>query len=248
MTGEADMLSGPVDIVDIGEPLATASLAVARAFAAGATMWCIAPGRPEHARHVAVEFVHPVIVGKRALPAVSIDDVDLTAALRPLVRSGDVIVAIGPHDSAAICDVLRRAPAWGATTVWVGIGATVPAEPAVHAVHLGSDTAAWYDGRLVLAYHVLWELTHVCFEHDNVLAAAVPAVGVDLDDCDPFDDVCITCSDEGRVAEVVVSTADGSATVRTARGMEAVDTMLVGDVIPGDLLLVHAGTAITVLP
>ena len=57
-------------------------LALARRFAAGATMWCLAPAWPEHARHVAVEFVHPVIVGKRALPAVSVVDPDPVAALR----------------------------------------------------------------------------------------------------------------------------------------------------------------------
>ncbi len=55
------------------EDLAAAARALARRFAAGATMWCVAPEWPSHARHVAVEFVHPVIVGKRALPAVSID-------------------------------------------------------------------------------------------------------------------------------------------------------------------------------
>ena len=35
---------------------------------------------PEHARHVAVEFVHPVIMGKRALPAVAVADDDPVAA------------------------------------------------------------------------------------------------------------------------------------------------------------------------
>nr|MDQ3293690.1 hydrogenase assembly protein HupF [Actinomycetota bacterium] len=49
--------------------LATAALSLARRFAAGGTLWCWSPGSPEHARHVAVEFVHPVIVGTRALPA-----------------------------------------------------------------------------------------------------------------------------------------------------------------------------------
>ena len=65
-----------------GDDLALAALALARRFAAGATMWCLAPAWPEHARHVAVEFVHPVIVGKRALPAVSVIDPDPVAALR----------------------------------------------------------------------------------------------------------------------------------------------------------------------
>ena len=36
-----------------------------------------------------------------------------------------------------------------------------------------------------------------------------------------------------------------SALVRTAKGEEDVDVTLVGDVWPGDLVLVHAGAAIT---
>lgn len=55
---------------DLAGDLAVAALAMARRFAGGATLWCVAPEWPAHARHVAVEFVHPVIVGKRALPAV----------------------------------------------------------------------------------------------------------------------------------------------------------------------------------
>ena len=55
------------------EDLAAAALSLARRFADGATMWCVAPAWPSHARHVAVEFVHPVIVGTRALPAVSLE-------------------------------------------------------------------------------------------------------------------------------------------------------------------------------
>ena len=54
----------------------------------------------------------------------------------------------------------------------------------------------------------------------------------------------MTCSDEGRVAEVVALAADGTATVRTAAGEETVMTLLVAPVAPGDLLLIHAGTAI----
>jgi hydrogenase maturation factor len=57
---------------------------------------------------------------------------------------------------------------------------------------------------------------------------------------------CITCSDEGRLAEVLEASAD-TAEVRTAEGLETVDTMAVGPVRPGDLLLVHARTAIAVL-
>src|SRR6185295_14589457 len=107
---------------DIGDSLALAALSLARRFAAGATLWCIAPEWPEHARHVAVEFVHPVLVGKRALPAVSLDAATPVVALRSLVRAGDVILAVSRGDAAPIIDVMRRAEAWGATTIWIGVG------------------------------------------------------------------------------------------------------------------------------
>jgi hydrogenase maturation factor len=60
------------------------------------------------------------------------------------------------------------------------------------------------------------------------------------------DDVCITCSDQGVVAEIVQApVADWEdALVRTEAGTEAVDVSLVGRVAPGDLVLIHAGTAI----
>ena len=70
----------------------------------GATMWCVAPEWPEHARHVAVEFVHPVIVGKRALPAVSVESADPVAALRSLVRPGDVVLAVSTGESTTTRD------------------------------------------------------------------------------------------------------------------------------------------------
>src|SRR5688572_10076645 len=90
--------------------LAAASLAVARRFAAGATMWCWAPGAPEHAQHVAVEFVHPVIMGKRALPAVALTagDGEALVTLRSLVRPGDLVVVVGAEaGDGLVTPVLR---------------------------------------------------------------------------------------------------------------------------------------------
>src|ERR1700690_438529 len=49
------------------------------------------------AQHVSVEFVHPVIVGKRALPAL-----DLSLAFEPwlktLVQADDIVMGFGPPD------------------------------------------------------------------------------------------------------------------------------------------------------
>jgi hydrogenase maturation factor len=89
----------------------------------------------------------------------------------------------------------------------------------------------------VRLYHLLWELTHVCFEHPGLLDEPAPIA----------EGSCITCSDEGRVAEVQVPPASpgAGALVRAGLGTEWVDVTLVGDVVPGDLLLVHAGFALT---
>ncbi|MEY2445212.1 MAG: hypothetical protein QOE00_1792 [Ilumatobacteraceae bacterium] len=240
----ADELRGAE--ADTGETMAVAALHLARRFHAGATMWCVAPGSPEHARHVAVEFVHPVLVGKRALPAVSVDGPDPVAALRALVRPGDVIVMMSTAADAVACDVLRRSDAWGATTVWLGWGPRPHIGAADHVIWAEStadenDEAAVHDGRFVLLYHVLWELTHVCFEHPGLLTAGDESLCAD-------DDVCITCSDEGRVGEVVATDGSGRTSVRTARGIETIDTTIVAAVAPGDLVLIHAGAAIAEVP
>jgi hypothetical protein len=230
---------------DAGDALATAALALARRFAHGATLWCIAPDWPEHARHVAVEFVHPVLVGKRALPAVSVDTADPVPQLRPLVRPGDIVLAIGVDASSAIHEVMRRAAAWGVLTVWIGVGPRPAEGIADHVIWVAHDghepeSVAAHDGRLVLLYHVLWELTHVCAEHPGLLTA-------DPSTCDDTE-VCITCSDEGRIGEVIASDAYGIARVRTARGIETVDATIVAGVAPGDLVLIHAGAAVAEVP
>ncbi len=225
------------DEVILGEvafDLAVAALALARRFAAGGTLWCWSPGERQHAQHVAVEFVHPVIVGTRALPAVALVDDDAVSVLRPMARAGDVLLLVADGDEP-VGPVLRRAEAWGLTTIQLGVGPRPLERLAHHLLWLSDDPAARHDGRLVLGYHVLWELTHVCFEHPGLLAAT-----------EDDDTVCVTCSDEGRLGEVVASEAD-DATVRTAAGVESVSTLMVGPVQPGDLVLVHAGTAISVV-
>jgi hydrogenase maturation factor len=226
--------------------LASASLTLARRTAAGATLWCWAPRWPQHAEHLAVEFVHPVIVGARALPAEALTGPDPLASLRAVVEPGDVLAVIADAATPGIADGVRRAGVWGATTLWIGCGPRPRAAPADHLVWLDAPDgdAPAFDGRLVLTYHVLWELTHVCFEHPGLLR----------DDCDDravgeVDDAalghCVTCADEGRLVEVVEPRSANSALVRAASGLEEVDTSLVVPVEPGELLLVHAGVALS---
>jgi hypothetical protein len=225
---------------DVADDLAACAFDLARRFAAGATMWCVAPLWAEHARHIAVEFVHPVIVGKRALSAVSIDAPDPVAALRPLATRGDVVVVIGDAATKLAPPLLLRASAWGLTSVWIGAGERPPAGSADHVLWVDAVEAgrARHDGSVVRLYHLLWELTHVCCEH----AGLFETVG----DPDPRE-ICTTCADEARPAEVLGVDDHGGASVRTAAGVETVDTTIVSPVHVGDLLLVHAGTAIAVI-
>ena len=220
------------------EDLASASMVLARRFSSNATLWCWAPRWPQHAEHVAVEFVHPVIVGKRAFPAVAVADADPITALRTLVEAGDVLLVVAAADTPDVASVLQRAPAWGIETIWMGSGPRPGFGMADHLLwfdDLGDEAAG--NGTFVLAYHVLWELTHVCFEHPGLLTQ--PSTG---EEC--VDGHCITCADEGRVAEVV-GLGGFFTVVRSAAGTEEVDTSLVDPVAPGELVLVHAGVAIS---
>jgi D-sedoheptulose 7-phosphate isomerase len=69
------------------------------------------------AQHVSVEFVHPVIVGKRALPAL-----DLSAAFAPwvsaILRPEDIVMGFGPPDGdPEVAIALRRSRAAGALAI-----------------------------------------------------------------------------------------------------------------------------------
>jgi hypothetical protein len=219
---------------ELAADLAAAAFTLAKRFATGATMWSIAPSWEPHALHIAVEFVHPVIMGKRALPAVALTGPNLIDLARVSVRPGDIVIGVGGADDAQVFSVMRRSPAWGATTIWIGSGKRPAAGAADHVLWLDDpDPRVPATGGFVLFYHLLWELTHVCFEHSGLLKP----------EC--AEQVCVTCSDEGRLGEVVSPSTEGMAAVRTARGVESVVTALIDPVDAGELVLVHAGTAIS---
>ncbi len=212
---------------------------MARRFAAGATLWCVAPAWPFHAQHVAVEFVHPVIMGKRALPAVMIPESHALESLRPLARAGDILLLISRPDEPTASILRQRARAWGMLTLWIGAGPRPEPGAADYVMWVNDDeTVSAHAGRFVLLYHLLWELTHVCFEHPGLLKQ---------DSVECGQEVCITCSDEGRLGEIVSVLDHGQAQVRTPAGLEAVDTTLIDQPRPGDLVLIHAGAAVTLL-
>jgi D-sedoheptulose 7-phosphate isomerase len=117
-------------------------------------------------RHIAVEFVHPVIVGKRALPAVGLtgESAPLLAELDLLAEPEDIVVAFGePEDGAVLSEALALARARGCLTVaFAPLGAEWELEPP-------SDDPFVRQEIVETAYHVLWELVHVFFEHRGLL-------------------------------------------------------------------------------
>jgi D-sedoheptulose 7-phosphate isomerase len=110
------------------------------------------------AQHVSVEFVHPVIVGKRALPAL-----DLSILFRPwldaIVGPEDIVMGFGPPNGDpevwAALDAARSRNAM--TLAFPGVEGSYAIAPA--------DCDAFIHQELVeVLYHTLWETVHVFFE------------------------------------------------------------------------------------
>ena len=143
---------------------------MAERFARGGRL--IALGRSPTARsdvrHVVVEFVHPVIVGKRALPAIGLtaDGGPLDGQLAVLVEPADMVMAFGAEDDdPEVRSALRLARARGALTIGFGdaMVATWEFAPPVADVFVRQELTE-------TLYHVLWEHVHVFFDHRGLLA------------------------------------------------------------------------------
>ena len=114
---------------------------------------------------MAVEFVHPVIVGKRALPALA-----LTAEGGPLAEQvdgaaerDDVVMAFEAEAASSVGIARDR----GCLTVAFpavapGAGAEWEFDPAADDPFVAQEVAE-------TGYHLLWELVHVFFEHRGLL-------------------------------------------------------------------------------
>ena len=137
-----------------------------RGAAAGWSRSAARPARAADARHVAVEFVHPVIVGKRALPALGVvgrgrarwsAQAALLARARTTSRS--------PSAPAAEIGAATRARARARLP-----DDRVRARPARSGSSRRRATTRPSRQELVeTLYHVLWELVHVFFEHRGLL-------------------------------------------------------------------------------
>ena len=144
--------------------------ALAQRFARGGRLLAVgtSPQDRSDARHVAVEFVHPVIVGKRALPALALvrDGGDPLAQLASLAEPDDTVIAFGPQ-----ADAVALARDRGCLTIAFGdLGAEWCFDPRDDDPFVRQELAE-------TLYHVVWELVHVFLDHLAGSAAGAGASG-----------------------------------------------------------------------
>jgi len=129
-------------------------------------------------RHVAVEFVHPVIVGKRALPAIGLaaEGGALARQVELLAEADDIVIGFGDHDAGYdggegagpdpdgdVARALALARERGCLTMAFEHGpAEWVFEPPAGDPFVRQELAE-------TAYHVLWELVHVFLDHRGLL-------------------------------------------------------------------------------
>jgi D-sedoheptulose 7-phosphate isomerase len=170
------------------EKIAEACWAMARRFHQGGRLLAFGNGAwATDAQHVSVEFVHPVIVGKRALPALALTNDSATLSgvlaegnagltfahhLKTLARPQDIAMGFSPHGNCTnVVTTLEVARSLGLLTLGLtgGDGGLVKlSRPDFCFVVQSHDLLAIQETHETL-YHVLWELVHVFFEHEGLL-------------------------------------------------------------------------------
>jgi len=140
--------------------LAKACHEMSRRFLAGGRLLAFGNGSAAtDAQHVSVEFVHPVIVGKRALPALDLGP-DFERRLPVLLQPEDMVMGFAfPKADEPVERAVRAARERGALTFSLTGKA-------------GEFSFAPPDGDpfviqevFEVLYHLLWETVHVYFEH-----------------------------------------------------------------------------------
>ncbi len=161
--------------------LATAALELARVFSRGGRLVVTAPGRGDHAHHVAVEFIHPAVVGARSLPAISAAPDDL----QHLVGPDDALLVITPEAGTDHPDHCDRSLPTAALVLRTDPSASEP------------DLVRWY--------HVLWELVQIGLEHPGLTGGAAVSGGDSTNFLYPFLDAAE--SGEGELLDAMRASA-----------------------------------------
>ena len=176
-------------LVEQAEAIALACYDMAQRFHQGGKLIAFGNGGSStDAQHIAVEFVHPVMVGKRALPAISLtnDITTLTSLaqchgwhdvfayqLRYLAQPQDV--AIGISQAQPDQNILRGlgvAKQMELLTIALTGGNSDAMATHITADHLlvsPAEEPQIVKEMHVTVYHILWELVHVFFAQPGLL-------------------------------------------------------------------------------
>jgi D-sedoheptulose 7-phosphate isomerase len=140
--------------------LADACHEMSRRFLTGGRLLAFGNGAATtDAQHVSVEFVHPVIVGKRALPALDLGP-DFAARLPVILRPEDMVMGFSlPVGDEAVGQALNTARERGALTF------ALAGEMGDYPFDLPDEDLFVSQEVFEVLYHTLWETVHVFFEH-----------------------------------------------------------------------------------
>ncbi len=140
--------------------LAEACHEMSRRFLAGGRLLAFGNGSAAtDAQHVSVEFVHPVIVGKRALPALDLGP-DFETRLPVILQPQDMVMGFAfPERDAAVERALLVAKERGALTF------ALAGEVGDYPFALPDNDPFVVQEVFEVLYHMLWETVHVYFEH-----------------------------------------------------------------------------------
>ncbi len=140
--------------------LAEACHEMSRRFMAGGRLLAFGNGSAAtDAQHVSVEFVHPVIVGKRALPALDLGP-DFETGLPVVLQPEDMVMGFAfLEKDAAVERTLSTARQRGALTF------ALTGEAGDYCFDLPDNDPFVCQEVFEVLYHMLWETVHVYFEH-----------------------------------------------------------------------------------
>lgn len=175
---------------DQADAVAGACRAMAERFRRHGTLVVFGDGAAStDAQHVSVEFVHPVITGKRALPAISLtaDVATVTGIansvgfeeifayqLQCLAAAPDIALGLSPDGNCSnVLRGLSTARELGMLTIALvgGDGGRIAAEAAAeHILVADSSDPRVIKEVYVSTYHILWELVHVFLEQPAAIA------------------------------------------------------------------------------
>lgn len=111
------------------------------------------------AQHVSVEFVHPVIVGKRALPALDLSML-FGPWLQTILKPEDMVMGFGaPQGDAEVWAALQDADSRKAMTF------ALPGVEGSYSIEPVTSDPFMHQELIEILYHTLWETVHVFFEH-----------------------------------------------------------------------------------